>query len=118
MSIMSMIKKIFTLAVVLILLIGSVAISSLNAESVELNLYWYQISLPLGFMLMVFSSMGVLFGMLLSWLFWTWPANKRKTYWEREYFKLKRVQDEQNAVIQAASKGEGSSENKSLTEVP
>lgn len=114
---MSMIKKTFTLIVVLTLLIGSVAVSSLNANSVELNLYWYQISLPLGFMLLAFASMGMLFGMLLSWLLWTWPAKKRKTYWQREYFKLKRVQDEQAAAAEAAASIENSSEDTSVAKI-
>ncbi len=115
---MSTIKKIFTIVIVLILLIGSVAVSSLNAGSVELNLYWYQFSLPLGFMLLLFASMGLLFGMLLSWLLWTWPANKRKTYWEREYFKLKRIQDEQAVAMQDTGLIENTSESKSAVKIP
>ncbi len=91
---MNTIKKIIALTTVLILLIGSVALSSLNADSVALNLYWYQFTLPLGFMLLLFASLGLLFGLLLSWLLWTWPANKQKTYWEREFFKLKQQHEE------------------------
>lgn len=94
---MSTIKKIFTITIVLILLIGAVAISSLNADSVNLNLYWYQVTLPMGFMLLVFASLGLLFGLVLSWLLWTWPANKQKTYWERAYFNLKQNNDEVKA---------------------
>ncbi len=115
---MSTVKKIFTLVIVLILLIGSVAISSLNAGSVALNLYWYQFSLPLGFMLLLFASMGLLCGMLLSWLLWTWPANRRKTYWEREYFKLKQLQDEQVETIQEAGSIERALETKSAVKIP
>ena len=74
---------------VLVLLIGAVAISSLNADYAALNLYWYQLNLPMGFMLLLFASLGMLAGLFLGWLFWTWPANRKKTYWEREYFKLK-----------------------------
>lgn len=86
---MSTLKKIFTILTVLVLLIGAVAISSLNADYAALNLYWYQLSLPLGFMLLLFASLGMLAGLFLGWLFWTWPAKRKKTYWEREYFKLK-----------------------------
>ncbi len=118
MAIMSTIKKIFTLVIVLILLIGSVAVSSLNAESIELNLYWYQISLPLGFMLLLFASMGLLVGMLLSWLLWTWPANKRRTYWEREYFKLKRINDEQTASMSVSEKLDDSTASTSVVKIP
>ena len=118
MSVMSTIKKIFTLAVVLILLIGSVAVSSLNADSVALNLYWYQFSLPLGFMLLLFSSVGLLFGLLLSWLLWTWPANKRKTYWQREYFKLKQSQDEQGKTVDQAAVIENTTADQSVVKIP
>ena len=52
---MSSIKKVFTIVIVLLLLIGAVAVSSLNASGVELNLYWYQLALPLGFMLLLFG---------------------------------------------------------------
>lgn len=102
MSFMSTIKKILTITVILVLLIGSVAVSSLNADSVELNLYWYQFSLPLGFMLMLFAAMGLLIGMVLAGLFWLWPANRRKIYWQREYFKLKQLQDDQVSAIKDA----------------
>lgn len=86
---MSTLKKIITLIFVLLLLVLAIAISSLNADSVLLKLYWYELNWPLGFTLLLFSCFGVLFGLLLGWLFWTWPANKQKTYWKREYFKLK-----------------------------
>ena len=115
---MSIIKKIFTLSVVMILLIGSVAVSSLNADTVALNLYWYQFSLPLGFMLLLFSSLGLLFGLLLSWLLWTWPANKRKTYWQREYFKLKQLQDEQAKADGQVAVIENSAADQSVVKVP
>lgn len=118
MAVMSTIKKIFTLSVVLILLIGSVAVSSMNAGSVELNLYWYQFSLPLGFMLLLFVSTGLLFGLLLSWLLWTWPANKRKTYWQREYFKLKRLQDEQVSAVQQTGSNTQASDSNSVVKIP
>ena len=118
MSVMSLIKKIFTLIIVLALLIGSVSISSLNASSVELNLYWYQISLPLGFMLLAFAALGMLFGMLLSWLFWTWPAKKRKTYWQREYFKLKRSEDERNAALHNPDNSDSLTTKNQVVKIP
>ncbi len=97
---MSTLKKILTIIIVLVLLVGSVAVSSLNADSVALNLYWYQISLPLGFMLLLFASMGLLFGLLLSWMLWVWPAHRKRVYWEREYFKLKQSHDEQQTALE------------------
>ncbi len=111
---MSTIKKILTLTIVLVLLIGSVAVSSLNAESVALNLYWYQLSLPLGFMLLLFASLGLLFGLLLSWMLWTWPANRKRVYWEREYFKLKQAQDEQQKQVEQLTQAN----DKSVVKIP
>ena len=111
---MSTIKKILTLIAVLIMLIGAVAISSLNADSVALNLYWYQLSLPLGFMLLLFTSVGLLFGLLLGWLFWTWPASRKKTYWEREYFKLK----QQTENLETAPIKESVNPSKEVVKMP
>ncbi len=111
---MSTLKKILSIVAVLILLIGAVAISSLNADSVALNLYWYQLNLPLGFMLLLFTSVGLLFGLLLGWLFWTWPANRKKTHWEREYFKLKLQTEKADAEKQEAA----SSASKAVVKVP
>ncbi len=89
----------------------AIAVSSLNAEGVSLNLYWFHLNWPLGFTLLLFSCLGVVFGLMLGWLFWTWPANKQKTYWKRSYFKLKQEHDrlsekEQEQVAQATIEGQ------------
>jgi uncharacterized integral membrane protein len=97
---MTSIKKIFTLTFVLLLLIIAIAISSLNADSVSLNLYWYQLNWPLGFTLLLFLSLGVLFGILVGWLFWTWPAHKEKTHWKRSYHQLKQSHESEVAELQ------------------
>jgi uncharacterized integral membrane protein len=94
---MSTIKKIFTLLLVLLLLTGAIAVSSLNAESVTINLYWFELNWPLGFSLLLGGTLGVLVGLLLGWLYWTFPANRRKMYWKRAYFKS---QAEQTAQAQ------------------
>lgn len=108
---MTTIKKIITLILVLMLLIIAIAVSSMNAEGVSLNLYWLQLNWPLGFTLLLFSCLGVIFGILLGWVFWTWPANKQKTYWKRSYFKLKQEHDslsetEQKQIAQVVEKGQ------------
>ena len=103
---MSTIKKIFTLAVVLLLLIAAVAISSLNADAITLNLYWYQLSLPLGFMLLLFVALGLLVGLVVGWLFWTWPTSRQKLYWEREYFKLKQATEQNQQAAQPSADGQ------------
>ena len=75
---MNSIKKVFTLVVVVVALIMAVALSSMNADSVALNLHWFQLNWPLGFMLLVFSALGLLLGLVLSWLLWLWPSNRQK----------------------------------------
>lgn len=89
---MSTLKKITTLTLVLLLLIGAIAVSSLNADPVTLNLYWLELNWPLGFTLLLCGTMGILAGLVIAWLYWIWPANRRKMYWKRAYFKLKAEQ--------------------------
>lgn len=78
-------KKIFSIAVVVALLIAAVALSSLNAGSVELNLYWFQWSLPLGFLLLLFAVCGLFIGLFLAAIWWLWPVKKECTHWRREF---------------------------------
>ena len=59
---------------------AGVALPDQAAEGVSLNLYWFHLNWPLGFTLLLFSCLGVVFGLMMGWLFWTWPANKQKTY--------------------------------------
>jgi len=101
---MSTIKKITSLVLVLVLLIGAVAVSSMNADNVQLNLYFYQLNWPLGFTILAFSSVGVLVGIMVAWLFWTWPANKQKNQWKRAYFQLKQEGEKQAIQPEQADK--------------
>lgn len=78
-------KKIVGISLSLLLLIGAVALSSLNAASVDLNLYWYQLSLPMGFLLLVFAVCGLLCGILLTAVWWVWPAKRQAVHWKRQY---------------------------------
>ncbi|MFC3193468.1 LapA family protein [Marinicella sediminis] len=91
---MSTFKKIFTLILVLLLLTGAIAVSSLNAGHVNINLYWFELNWPLGFALLLCGTLGVLAGLLIGWLYWTWPANRRKMYWKRAYHKALAEQPE------------------------
>lgn len=105
---MSTIKKIFTLLLVLLLLTGAIAVSSLNAETVTINLYWFELSWPLGFSLLLGGTLGVLAGLLLGWLYWTFPANRRKMYWKRAYYKSQAEQpvpEQQSNQLTGPDKG-------------
>ena len=78
-------KKVIGISFSLLLLIGAVALSSLNATSVALNLYWYQLNLPMGFLLLVFAVCGLLCGLLLTAIWWVWPAKRQAVHWKRQY---------------------------------
>ena len=96
---MTSIKKIFTLVTVLVLLVVAIAISSLNADRVALDLHWYQLNWPLGFTLLLFLSLGVLLGVMLGWFFWTWPAHREKTHWKRKYHQLEQAHNKEVAEL-------------------
>ncbi len=81
-------KKVIGIAVSLLLLICAVALSSLNAASVELNLYWYQLNLPMGFLLLLFAVCGILCGLFIAGLWWVWPAKRQAVHWKRHYNQL------------------------------
>lgn len=97
---MTSIKKIFTLVTVLVLLVIAIAISSLNADRVVLDLHWYQLNWPLGFTLLLFLSLGVVLGVLLGWFFWTWPAHREKTQWKRNYHQQQQIHEKEMAELQ------------------
>lgn len=102
---MSTIKKIIGSVILLFLLLGSVALSSLNATTVTLDLYWHSWEMPLGFMLLVFAALGLLVGLVLCWLLWVLPAAKQRRYWERSYFQLKQEQDAQTQAEDKSPQG-------------
>ncbi|MCB1583506.1 MAG: LapA family protein [Marinicella sp.] len=107
---MSSLKKIFTLLIVLLLLVVAIAISSMNADSVLLNLHWYELNWPLGFTLLLFLSFGVVFGLVLAWLFWTWPAHREKMHWKRQYHQLQQFHEKEVAALQQKAYQEASEE--------
>lgn len=56
------------LAIALGLLVGT-----LNSETVSVDLLWFQLDWPLGLLLLVACTAGLLLGLLLSWLLSTLP---------------------------------------------
>ncbi len=85
-------KKLISILLALFLLVVAVALSSLNAEPVLLNLYWYQTTLPLGFLLLVFAVFGMLCGLVLSVIWWWLPVKKEATKWRRQFNQLNDAQ--------------------------
>ena len=67
---MSTLKKITTLVLVLLLLVGAIAVSSLNADPVKLNLYWLTLNWPLGFTLLLCGTLGILAGLVIALVVW------------------------------------------------
>lgn len=93
-------KKILIIIIVLLLLLSAIALSSLNAEPSVLNLHWHQVSWPLGFLLLLFSVLGVLAGLFLTLIFWLLPAKssyrklqKKYRLLEKEHQQLKKTEN-------------------------
>lgn len=91
-------KKILIILVVLTLLLVAIALSSLNPEHSVLNLYWHQVSWPLGFLLLLFTILGVLAGLLLAALFWILPAKNKNRKIQKQYRLLKTEHKKLQAV--------------------
>lgn len=83
-------KKIVIIIVVLALLLLAIGLSSLNAEYSTLNLHWYQVSWPLGFLLLLFTILGVLIGLFLTLLFWLLPAKSQSRKLQKQYRSLEK----------------------------
>ena len=60
------------LAVALGLLVGT-----LNSDGVSVDLLWVQIQWPLGLLLLCVFVVGLLFGLLISWIFSVMPLKAR-----------------------------------------
>lgn len=91
------------IAVSLLLLICAVALSSLNAETVTLNLYWHQLNLPMGFLLLLFAVCGLLCGLMVAGFWWVWPAKRSAVHWKRQFHLL---QDEQAKEVTNKTKSQ------------
>ncbi len=74
---MGVLKRIFWAVVVIAAIAGSVGISSLNTETATVNLYFIDLSLPLGFLLVAVFFLGVIGGLLLTLLTWVLPLRTR-----------------------------------------
>lgn len=93
-------KKVVIIIVVLALLLLAIALSSLNAEHSVLNLYWLQVSWPLGFLLLLFSILGVIGGLFLTLLFWVLPIKSDNRKLRKQY---RQLQKEHQKLKQAES---------------
>ncbi|MBT8060254.1 MAG: DUF1049 domain-containing protein [Xanthomonadales bacterium] len=63
---------VMVLAVALGLLIGT-----LNSENASVDLLWVQLEWPLGLLLLAALSIGLVIGLLLTWLFSVLPMRSR-----------------------------------------
>ena len=100
---MKTIKKTLVIILVVILLSFIITLSALNLTASELNMYFFTVNASLGFMVLMSLIVGILVGVLISWLMWLWPANREKRHWQRQYFQLKQKADEQTHNRQATA---------------
>ena len=62
-----MYRVLFIVITVLAIALG-LLVGTLNSETVSVDLLWFQLDWPLGLLLLVACSAGLLLGLLLSWL--------------------------------------------------
>lgn len=68
-----MYRLIFIVIAVLAVAAG-LLLGTLNADPVTLDLLWVQLNWPLGLVLVMALSVGILLGMAFTWLLQVWPA--------------------------------------------
>ena len=71
-----MVKRAILIVLTLAILLAVLALSSLNADKVGVNLYFFQFELALGLTLVLTLIAGLIAGMLLSFLLWIWPLQR------------------------------------------
>ena len=71
-----MYRVIFIIIAVLAIALG-LLIGTLNSDSVSLDLLWIQLQWPLGLLMLGVFVSGLLFGLLLAWVFGIMPLRVR-----------------------------------------
>jgi len=69
-------RVIFIIIAVLAIALG-LLIGTLNSDSVSLDLLWIQLQWPLGLLMLGVFVSGLLFGLLLAWVFGIMPLRVR-----------------------------------------
>ena len=67
-----MYRVIFIIIMALAIATG-LLIGTLNSETVSVDLLWFQLEWPLGLLLLTAGAGGLVFGLLLAWLFGMLP---------------------------------------------
>ena len=57
-------KKLFIIALFIIFLVVGLLLGTTNLQSIDFNLYWITVSMPLA----LFTAITLLFGILVSWI--------------------------------------------------
>ncbi|WP_395375301.1 lipopolysaccharide assembly protein LapA domain-containing protein [Marinicella sp. W31] len=73
---MIMVKRAILIVLIIAILLAVLALSSLNADRVIVNLYFFQFELALGLTLVLAIIAGLVAGMMLSFLLWIWPLQR------------------------------------------
>jgi len=66
--------KLIFIVVAVLAIGGGLVIGTLNAEPVTLDLLWVQLDWPLGLVAMAFLALGVLLGVVATWVLQVLPA--------------------------------------------
>ena len=66
----------FIIAAILAVALG-LLVGTLNSDTVSVDLLWVQLQWPLGLLLLCVLVAGLLFGLLISWVFSVMPLKAR-----------------------------------------
>lgn len=71
-----MYRIVFIVAALLAVALG-LLVGTLNSDTVAVDLLWVQIQWPLGLLLLCVFVVGLLFGLLINWIFSIMPLRAR-----------------------------------------
>lgn len=66
--------KLIFIVLALVAVATGLVLGTLNADPVLVDLLWFQLNWPLGLVLVSTLALGMLIGMLGTWLLQVWPA--------------------------------------------
>jgi uncharacterized integral membrane protein len=69
--------RILFIVVMLLALALGLLVGTLNSELVAVDLLWLQLDWPLGLVILSAAALGLLFGLVLTWLFSVMPLRAR-----------------------------------------
>lgn len=80
-----MVKRAILIVLIIAIMLAVLALSSLNADRVIVNLYFFEFELALGLTLVLALIAGLVAGMLLSFLLWIWPLQRANSQLRKKH---------------------------------